>query len=376
MTTTPNPSNVPTDIAKVQEDEKATQAAEAKEVADTATLAADETATPPVVPPPPAPDLIATAASSSVIAVSWPSTFVPVFLGRNGTDSQGTGPWSTTTIPPMGPLTFTFLLPSTLYTFTAKDANGVTITATAVTLAAATPPPPPPPNGAVVPFAPASLVAPTTVIFDDEMTSANPVWAHSWFGDGQVQNNTPMFSRNVHYEADGCHLTLAADGTGALISTNPDDGVHAGNPGLAVAPSPGKPVYVEYKASLPLTTGGTLADWPGLWLTGQSWPATGEIDVMEGFGGTTPMYHSIVTPPGGSFENPGGAGALIGGDGGMHTFGVLWEVNKQTFVYDGVVVGSEPIASADPKYLVCENSIGTPLVEPADVVVRDVRVWQ
>ena len=52
-----------------------------------------------------------------------------------------------------------------------------------------------------------------------------------------------------------------------MVSSNPDDG-QPGHTGFQIAPSPGKPVYVEYKATLPATAGG-VANWPALWLVGQ-----------------------------------------------------------------------------------------------------------
>ena len=167
----------------------------------------------------------------------------------------------------------------------------------------------------------------------------------------------------------GLALTLAGNSTGAIVSTNPSDG-RAGHAGFQVAPSPGRPVYVEYKATLP-TAGGQIANWPGLWLTGQSWPQTGEIDVMEGFG--TSQYHIEFGPSSHSVSNPGGVG---GTTPGTHTYGVLWSTTGVVFVYDGVVVGSEPDPLSGPMYLVMENSLGSPGVLGATVTVRDVRVWQ
>ncbi len=228
-----------------------------------------------------------------------------------------------------------------------------------------------------VPQAPASLGAPTRLIFDDEFNTGSldtQLWSPDWFGSGNVQNKTVMDSSNVSVGANGLNLTLNGNGTGAIVSSNPSDG-QSGHSGFQVAPSPGRPVYVQYTATLP-STGGQIANWPGLWLTGQTWPATGEIDVMEGFG--TSQYHIEVGPAGSSFGsagfiNPGGIG---GTTAGTHTYGVLWTTTGVTFVYDGVVVGSETAALTGPMYLVMENAIGTPEALGATMTVRDVRVWQ
>ena len=56
---------------------------------------------------------------------------------------------------------------------------------------------------------------------------------------------------------------------------------------------------------------------------------------------------------------------------------MLWTTTGVTFVYDGVVVGTETAALTGPMYLVMENSYSSvdPIVFPATMYVRYVRVW-
>ncbi len=226
-------------------------------------------------------------------------------------------------------------------------------------------------------MAPASLAAPTRLIFDDEFNTGSldtQLWSPDWFGSGNVQNKTVMNSSNVSVGANGLNLTLNGNGTGAIVSSNPSDG-QSGHSGFQVAPSPGRPVYVQYTATLP-SAGGQIANWPGLWLTGQTWPVTGEIDVMEGFG--TSQYHIEYGPAGSTFGNAGffNPGGVGGTTAGTHTYGVLWTTTGVTFVYDGVIVGSETAALSGPMYLVMENAMGSPEALGVTMTVRDVRVWQ
>jgi beta-glucanase (GH16 family) len=106
------------------------------------------------------------------------------------------------------------------------------------------------------------------------------------------------------------------------------------------------------------------------------WPQNGEIDVMEGLGGSTAYHIHFGTGNGAGTYGPGG---VVSPSPGTHTFGVLWTTTSVTFVYDGADVGTINESLDSPMYIIMENSIGSyggPTVTPATVTVRDVRVWQ
>jgi hypothetical protein len=250
--------------------------------------------------------------------------------------------------------------------------------ATLVADSTTTPPPPPPPSGSG-PTVPSTLAGvPNVLIFSDSFATLNEtVWSPTWFGNTEPQNDTNMDAANVTIGPDGLHLLLSGKQTGAIVSSNPSDG-QPGHVGIAFDVTKGN-VYTEWLATLPASPSNPaqLANiWAALWQTGQTWPATGEMDLLETFGQTC-QFHAINAD-----GNPGGTGgtSMVG----QHRFGALWTPSGVTYVYDGKVVSGSNVASQvipGPLYLVAENSmVSGPSGAGSDlgsvVVVRSVSVWQ
>jgi hypothetical protein len=252
---------------------------------------------------------------------------------------------------------------------------GVTQLAKDYAASLATVTPPPPTNGAVLPLTDGSQSGyPTAFIFDDEMNSGqlHPAWANSWFGNTEKQNNTVMKTTNVKPTTSGLQLILAGDKTGGIVSTNPNDGQHGSQyPGFQFAPAPGRPVFAEYAIDCPANAAGTINGWPAGWFTGQDWPEDGEIDDMEGLGGTD--YFSIHYGTGNELSQQ----LKISAAPGLHTYGVFWTVTALTCYLDGKNEGTLTEALTNPMYAVMEYSLGSGVVEtPATMIARHLRIWQ
>lgn len=190
-----------------------------------------------------------------------------------------------------------------------------------------------------------------------------PIWHNGWFDNSKPVDSHELqgySTANVHIDSDGyLHLDLGAKG--ALLDTDPSQGGNFTFTGTAAA---------EARVYLP-GTAGVVYNWPAFWTNGQSWPSTGESDIMEGLSGQT-CYHV--------HTNAGGPGNCVNVGSGWHTFGEKWDAAAQqvTFYYDGVNVGSEPFVQGNsPQYLIFDyTSEQGDTIAGASMLVDYVRVWK
>jgi len=93
---------------------------------------------------------------------------------------------------------------------------------------------------------------------------------------------------------------------------------------------------MEIRAKLPEGTG----MWPAIWMLGAnisevSWPACGEIDIMEYVGYQPNIVHSTVhTPSGYAGNGNGNKITLDTAEEEFHTYGVIWTEESLTFYVD------------------------------------------
>jgi hypothetical protein len=307
-------------------------------------------------------DFDGSAQSDAITDGNYPLSLAAFIYGFGNSNAAVTTPTSS-------PTTTTTTSPPTTTTTTPPATTPTTTTPTTTT-------PLPSSGDSPVVNDPSGFDIPTNSVFDDEFNTGSlntSVWAPDWFGSGSVSNGTVMLSSNVSVGANGLALQLNSPQSGGLVSTNPDDG-QPGHSGFQIAPAPGAPVFVEFKATLPATANGQVANWPALWLDGQTWPEDGEIDVMEGGYGYT-AYHVHYGTGDGTAQ---GGTADVNNGAGTHTYGVLWSTTGLTFFYDGAQVGPTiTLSLTSPMYLLMENSYSSadPTLLPATMDVRYVRVW-
>ncbi|AWI27312.1 family 16 glycosylhydrolase [Flavobacterium pallidum] len=107
---------------------------------------------------------------------------------------------------------------------------------------------------------------------------------------------------------------------------------------------------IEFRAKLPIG-GGT---WPALWALGQnyatnSWPACGEIDVMEHVGNNQNVIHGTLHYPGASGGNANTNSTNVPNvSTEFHVYSVIWSATSIKFYVDGNVYHSYANVAGSP----------------------------
>ncbi len=197
-------------------------------------------------------------------------------------------------------------------------------------------------------------------------------WSTGWFGSG-VTGPVNSYEQECY---DPSQVSVA-DGDLNLAAIAKPQTVHGTTYPVTsgMVTTMGKFTFtygvVEARIYLP-GTNGQIDDWPAFWADGTgAWPMTGELDVMEGLGGSA-AYH---------FHSPaGGPGASVSGNfTGWHTYAADWQPGVVTYYYDGKQVGQITTGiTSSPMYLILNEAVGgagSPIVTPATMRVDYVRVW-
>lgn len=218
---------------------------------------------------------------------------------------------------------------------------------------------------------PLGVRGPWHLVFDDDFDFLNTaVWTPYWFNDcnpKSVMNNVKTCSSNVEVANGEAVLQLTDAESGALLSTNPKDGV-PGHTGFAFATG-----YAEARIYFPGTCSSGIPNWPAWWTVGQRFPHTGEIDIAEALAGDLwSVYHAT------EWMIKQKVSACWAG--AYHTYGLHRKAGANDIYYDGRLVYS--YASKDgnsPHYLLLNVGVsgGSRLFgERGSMRVDYVRVWQ
>ncbi|MCH7415189.1 glycoside hydrolase family 16 protein [Belliella sp. R4-6] len=165
----------------------------------------------------------------------------------------------------------------------------------------------------------------------------------------------------------------------------------------------GKQVFqfgrIDIRAALPKGQG----IWPAFWMLGESitdisWPACGEIDIMEMIGGNASgrddtVHGTLHWDNNGTYSYRGGLKTLSGGSklaDNFHVYSIIWEANKITWLLDDVMFHEQDISPSSmdefrkPFFLLINMAVGGnwpgnpdgTTVFPQQMAVDYVRVFQ
>ncbi|GAA2148349.1 hypothetical protein GCM10009760_40230 [Kitasatospora kazusensis] len=251
-----------------------------------------------------------------------------------------------------------------------------TLTPTPAPTPTLAPTPTPTPAPAPSSGGPAGIAGSWKPVFADEFNGSSVdsgKWTANWFGCATCTTVPVNSYEKAAYapsqatvSGGSLHLTAVQQPTTVNGTTFPY------RSGMVQSNGKAQFTYGAFEARIYLPASGSqIANWPAFWTDGQNWPADGEMDVMEGLGGSA-CYH---------YHSPsGGPGNCAPGNySGWHTYGADWEPGSVTYYYDGVKVGQITSGvSSSPQYLILNNAVyGDNLtVAPADMQVDYVRVWQ
>ena len=199
------------------------------------------------------------------------------------------------------------------------------------------------------------VVTTWTLVWSDEFEGASGAradaakWGHD-LGDGCSSGNCGWGNNEKEYYTDAPE-NVGLDGEGHLRIV-----ARQAPPGLtcyygacrytsAKLTTRGKmsaaPGRVEARIKLPAGQG----LWPAFWMLGNgfpsvSWPACGELDIMENKGSAPSAVSSAIHGPGYSGNTPFALTNTLGSGSfadGFHTFGVEWNADAVYFSVDSVI---------------------------------------
>ena len=193
-----------------------------------------------------------------------------------------------------------------------------------------------------------------TLVWSDEFEGNGAINSENWFHQTQIPNGVSWYNGEVQHYTNRVENSSVNDGVlsvRAIKEVYTDQGQTKNYTSARLnskyAFRYGK---IEVRAKLPSGVG----TWPGIWMLGKnitepggywassygttSWPACGEIDIMEHWGSDQNYVQSAMHTPSsyGATENHGGQN--IGtASSQFHLYSLEWSSEKMVFKVDGVL---------------------------------------
>jgi beta-glucanase (GH16 family) len=243
-----------------------------------------------------------------------------------------------------------------------------------------------------------------TLIWSDECGDSGAVDATKWFHQTQLPNGDSWFNGEIQHYTDRGENAYYSNGfmhIRAVRETYVDQGVTksftSARLNSKMAFTYGK---VEVRAKLPFGVG----TWPAVWMLGQninepgaywqpshgntSWPACGEIDIMEHWGSNQNYVSSALHTPSSSGATVNVGGTLLSNvSDSFHVYAMEWTDEFIAFSVDGVVHYTYQPSTKNsatwpfdaPQYILLnvaiQSNIDTGFTE-SEMVIDYVRVYQ
>jgi hypothetical protein len=253
-------------------------------------------------------------------------------FGRDGTDSQGTGPWSGTAGASTRSATFNLLKPGTTYHLTVAASNAIG-TGQASSVTVTTPTSSGSPSGQAMPVG--------------DLTGWHQVFTEDFTGNVALGSWPGAYASKWNdYTYPGSHDTNG----GAEWNTVKDVSVSGGTAdyylhsengkaySAAILPRTATQTYGRYQVRFKVDPG--MNDWKSAWLLWPDddvWPAHGEIDWPEGdLTGSMEGFMHYANADGGQDWAPSGVAFASG----WHTATTEWLPGSVKYYLDGTLVGS------------------------------------
>ncbi len=261
-------------------------------------------------------------------------------------------------------------------------------------------PPPPPPAPAPAPVPAPNLERPSDyrLVWADEFEQPGLPDPSRWVYDTGRNRAGWYNNEKQYYSAGRLENSEVRDGklviTARLesLSTQPDWGGQRYSSARLITAGKADWTYgfVEVRAKLPCGKG----TWPAIWMLGSqgSWPAGGELDILEHVGSRPDHVFSTVHTSSGSGGNGKGDGrSLSTACSQFHNYQMHWTaqeirfgVDGQThFVYRNAGTGSAQWPFNAPQFLILNVAIGGDLggavddtIFPRAMEIEYVRVYQ